>query len=120
MEPASALSGIEGIGAAHGEKLCRGGIGTILCCSGMPIRVALASSAEHREDDLLGVSSLGEKTADATLVSLLKDYVLGEVIIHTYRLLQAAIAEPPELGDTFVHRGCHFITRRNRVGEVSN
>jgi hypothetical protein len=90
MEPASALNTIEGIRPAHAEKSCRGGIGTIIRCSGLPIRVALASSAEHREDDLLGVSSLCAKTADVKLVSLLKDYVLGEDIIHAYRLPQAA------------------------------
>jgi hypothetical protein len=87
--------------------------------TGKPIRMALASQKELREADLLCVSSFYKRTADVKLVSLLKDYVLGEVIVHTYRVPRAAFAVPPKLGDTYVYRGGQFIPRKHTVDSIN-
>ena len=87
--------------------------------TGKPIRVALASQKEIREADLLCVSSFYKTIADVKLVSLLKDYVLGEVIVHAYRVPGAAFAVPPKLGDTYVYRAGHFIPRKHTVDSIN-
>jgi hypothetical protein len=86
---------------------------------GKPIRIALASQKEIREEDLLCVSSFYKRTADVKLVSLLKDYVLGEVIVHAYRVPRAAFAMPPKLGDAYIYRGGYFIPRKHTVDSIN-
>lgn len=87
--------------------------------TGKPIRMALASQKELREEDLLCVSSFYKKTADVKLVSLLKDYVLSEVIVHAYRVPRTAFAMLPKLGDVYVYRGGHFIPRKHTVDSIN-
>jgi len=105
--------------AASSERLSEYGGDSLPLGSGVPIRMAVASQKELREADLLCVSSFYKKTAEVKLVSLLKDYVLGEVIVHAYRVPRAAFAEPPKLGDLFVYRGGAFIPRKNTVDSIN-
>ncbi len=75
---------------------------------GIPVRT-VRLVADLRERDLLLLRSFFQRSDDAELVSRLKAYEDGEIIVHTLRLPRAQLPDDAVLGDHFVVRNRSLV-----------
>jgi hypothetical protein len=78
----------------------------------MPFKAVVLAESDLRNEDLLMVQQFYKSSPDIKLVSLLRDYKKGEVVVYQYRVPLSAFNSPPNIGEHYVFRDGTFSTYR--------
>jgi hypothetical protein len=81
--------------------------------SNAPYRAVTHSENDLRDGDLLLVSYFYTVSADLKLVSLLRDYIAGEVVVYQYRVSCAAFDVKPTIKGLYIFKDGKFLRLRS-------
>lgn len=83
-----------------------------------PHREITLSQTELRDEDLLMVRHFYSASPDVQLVSLLRDYASGEIVVYQYRVPSQSFDTEPKLGELYVFRDGTFKPHRRTIRAI--